>query len=288
VTADQLRTYEDSSQAWQDEIWTAAAENIIEKHKPNLLLFHLLTLDDINHAYGPMTPASFTAMALLDANVRRIIDALDRSGLTNNATLIIVSDHGFRGYKNKIRPNVLLRDKGLINGTGDQSKGDVWVMPEGGTAMVYITKPDRKSELLPQLHQSFAAIEGVDQIYGTEDFANLGLPLPTASDQAPDLFLTAKPDYMFSGESEGELVSRVPDAGTHGYINSDPNMQAIFIASGVGIPKGVRIDSISNLDVAPTIAVLLGLEMKNVKGHAIQPIVDFVAQQKSQFVERAK
>jgi hypothetical protein len=42
------------------------------------------------------------------------------------------------------------------------------------------------------------------------------------------------------------------------------------------------------LDVAPTIAALLGLEMKNVKGHAIQPIVDFAAQQKSKFEKHAK
>ena len=51
VTPEQLRTFEASSQAWQDEIWTAAAEDILEKHKPNLLLFHLLTLDDTNHQF---------------------------------------------------------------------------------------------------------------------------------------------------------------------------------------------------------------------------------------------
>src|SRR4051794_13139543 len=36
VTAEQLRTFEASSQAWQDEMWTRAAEKILEKHKPNL------------------------------------------------------------------------------------------------------------------------------------------------------------------------------------------------------------------------------------------------------------
>jgi len=50
-------------------------------------------------------------------------------------------------------------------------------------------------------------------------------------------------------------------------------MQAIFIAWGAGIPAGVRINSISNLDVAPTIAALLGLEMKQAKGHAIPEII---------------
>ena len=49
-------------------------------------------------------------------------------------------------------------------------------------------------------------------------------------------------------------------------------MQAIFIAWGAGIPEGVRLGGISDLDVAPTIAALLGLEMKQAKGHAIPEI----------------
>jgi hypothetical protein len=36
-TVTPVRTFEDSSQAWQTN-WTAAAE-ILERHKPNLLLF---------------------------------------------------------------------------------------------------------------------------------------------------------------------------------------------------------------------------------------------------------
>src|SRR5262249_9465096 len=76
VTTEELNAFEDSSQSWQDEIWTAAAVDILEKHHPNLLLYHLLTLDDINHTYGPMTPASFTAIAFLDAKVKQIVEAV--------------------------------------------------------------------------------------------------------------------------------------------------------------------------------------------------------------------
>jgi len=136
VTPEQLRTFEASTQAWQDEIWTAAAEDILERHKPNLLLFHLLTLDDINHEYGPMTTASLTPMAFLDAKVKQIVDVLQRTGLSDNAALIIVSDHGFRTYKHKIQANVLLREKGLFSTGPGQPKSDAWVMAEGGTAMV--------------------------------------------------------------------------------------------------------------------------------------------------------
>ena len=273
VTSEQLRTFEDSSQAWQDEMWTAAAADILQKHKPNLLLFHLLTLDDTNHEYGPMSPASMTAMAFLDAKVKQIMDAIHQSGRAKKTTVIVVSDHGFRAYKHKIHPNVMLKTNGLLTEEPGHSKGEAWVLPEGGTAGVYVTDPERKAELVPQLRRMFTDVEGIDKVYGVDQFGELGFPLPTASDQAPDLVLAAKPDYMFSGESEGDFVTSA-EGGTHGYINTDPNMQAIFMAWGAGIPKGVRLGNISNLDVAPTIAALLGLEMAHTSGHAIREIVE--------------
>ena len=273
VTPEQLRTFEASTQAWQDDIWTAAAEDILEKHKPNLLLFHLLTLDDTNHEYGPMTNASLTAMAFLDGKVKQIVDVLQLTGLESNATLIIVSDHGFRSYKNRIQPNALLRKNGLLSGNGDKTKGEAWVMPEGGSAMVYVMDAARRSELLPKLRTTFTGAEGIEGVYGAESFEKLGLPTPMQSDQAPDLVLAAKPGYMFSNESEGAPVTHEPGGGTHGYLNTDPQMQAIFIAWGAGIPRGTQLGNISNLDVAPTIAALLGIKMNGAKGIAIEKII---------------
>ena len=273
VTAEQLRTFETSTQAWQDDIWTAAAADILEKHRPNLLLLHLLTLDDANHEYGPMTNASLTAIAFLDAKVKQIVDAIQRAGLSNDAALIVVSDHGFRTYRSKIRPNALLRQKGLLSGSSDMPKNDAWVMPEGGTAMVYVTNPSRRTEVVPELRAIFSGAEGISAVYGAEAFGKLGIPLPKQSDQAPDLVLAADAGYMFSSESEGEFITQQSVAGTHGYLNTDAQMQAIFIAAGADIPKGVQLGNISNLDVAPTVAALLGIEMKGAKGHAIEQIV---------------
>jgi predicted AlkP superfamily pyrophosphatase or phosphodiesterase len=139
-------------------------------------------------------------------------------------------------------------------------------------AMVYVTNPNRKAEVVSEVRSMLMGAEGIDQVFGVDDFPKLALPVPTVSDQAPDLVLAAAPEYMFSNESEGDFVSQVGVGGTHGYLNTDPKMQAIFIAWGAGIPKGVRLNAISNLDVAPTIAALLGLEMKQAKGHAIPEI----------------
>jgi hypothetical protein len=93
------------------------------------------------------------------------------------------------------------------------------------------------------------------------------------NDQAPDLVLAATAGYCFGGEAVGNYLTEVNEAGTHGYVNTDPKMQAIFLAWGVGVPKGVQLGNITNLDVAPTIAAMLGLEMKHVQGHAIQQLV---------------
>jgi len=271
VTQEQLRTFEHSNQPWRDEIWTDAATDILEKHRPNLLLLHLLDLDETNHTYGPMSSASFTAMALLDNRVKQIVDAIQRAGLYSRTTLMIVSDHGFRPVLHTLHPHVLLRDNGLLCAGKDQPR-EACVVSKGGIAMVYAKKGDQKADLIAQLRSILSSAEGVDQVYGTEEFAKIGLPLPSVSDQAPDLVLVAKPDYAFTSKESRSFVTEPTEGGTHGYLNTDPKMGAIFIAWGAKVPRGVRLNAISNLDVAPTIAALLGLELNQGTGRAIQEI----------------
>jgi predicted AlkP superfamily pyrophosphatase or phosphodiesterase len=84
------------------------------------------------------------------------------------------------------------------------------------------------------------------------------------------LFLTAKTGYSFSGATGGPVTAAVPQTGgSHGYVASDPEMDAIFIASGYGVRRGAKLDTIANIDVAPTIAKLLGVELPAAKGKPI-------------------
>jgi len=276
VTEEQLRTFEQSSQAWQDQIWTNAALRILKEHQPNLLLFHLLTVDDTNHEYGPISDASISAMALVDGHVNEVLTAIQKLDIVDRTMVIVVSDHGFRTIKHKICPNVLLRRAGLIEGVQSEAKGKAWVLSTGGTAMVYLTKPDPDGEITRKLRTILTGAEGIEQILGKEDFGQLGLPSPNSTDQAPDLVLAAAQGYMFSSDSEGDYVSTV-NGGTHGYLNNDPKMQSIFLAWGAGVPHGIRLGPISNLDVAPTIAAFLGVEMKRAQGHSIEQVLGAVA-----------
>ena len=252
----------------RDQIWTSAAVHIIKAHKPRLLLFHLLTLDSVHHTYGPGSLAASSAMGFLDGQVARVLEALDTAGLRQRATVIVVSDHGFKLAPRVVRPNVLLRQAGLLEGTGDATVCDAYVLSEGGTAMVYVTDRSRVGELRPRLKALFGRVEGIREVRDRDDFPALGLPDPDKNLQMADLVLEAADGYGFGNESTGAAIDTLANAGTgrHGYPSADPDMNAIFIASGNGIKPGSRLDRIANVDVAATIASLLGLKMDNIEG----------------------
>ena len=81
------------------------------------------------------------------------------------------------------------------------------------------------------------------------------------------LLLTAKTGYAFSGATGGPVTAAVPQQkGGHGYPATDPDMDALFIASGYGVRKGGNMGTIPNIDVAPSIAKLLGVGLPTAKG----------------------
>lgn len=249
-----------SNPAWRDQIWTAAAAHIIRQHKPNLLLFHLLNLDSTHHAYGPGSTASYAAIAYADTRVQQILDALQAAGLKDSSTVLVVSDHGFKRVKRNIRAEAVLKQAGIAADA----------IAEGGTAMVYGRAPAQ-----PPLAKVFDNIEGIERVVEPEDYGALGLPTPAQNKQAPDLLLVAKDGYAFAGGSAlPAVVDAPPGSGQHGYLNTDPEMDAIFIAWGRGIRPGAHVDRIANIDVAPTIAALLGLKFTDAEG---RPLTGFLS-----------
>ena len=262
---------------WRDEVWTDAAIHILRAHRPNLLLFHLLSLDSMQHRYGPKTPAAMVTMARLDGQVGRIMEAVDAAGMTASTTVFVVSDHGFKAVQKQVFPNVALRDAGLITVEAGKITGTrVYVVSEGGSAFVYVTAPDADGDLLRRARQAVSGLEGIDRIMEPSEYASLGLPEPAADPQVGALMLTAKNGYAFAaGVTADKTVVDAPDGslGTHGYISYDPEIQSLFIASGRGIAAGVKLQTVNNVDIAPTAAALLGLELQNVDGRVLTEIL---------------
>lgn len=269
VTPQQLETFTKLPITVRDEIWTRAGEHIVRTHKPNLLLFHLLTTDSMQHTYGARGLAARTALELADTRIARIVQAYRDAGIFDRTTFIITADHGFKTVKRVIRPNVLFRQIGL--------EGAAWAISEGGTAMVYVTRESDRAATLEKLSKALAGVEGVAKVIGPDGFAPLGYPCTCADPRMADLVIAAADGYGFNGSVEGEVVSDTPRGstpGSHGYLNTELDMRAIFVAGGRGVKTGVTLGEVRNVDVAPTIARLLGLELPGVAGRVLTEILD--------------
>jgi predicted AlkP superfamily pyrophosphatase or phosphodiesterase len=255
ISAADVEDFTKANILFRDQIWTRAAVYLIKEHRPNLMLLHFLSLDSVHHGFGPKSLAATAAIAFLDSCVEKVVGAVHEAGMDDRTTFLVVADHGFKGYTKEVRPAIALAAAGLA--------GKVQEIPEGGTAMVYLSSPD----VLPAAVKALEGLEGVGQVIGRDGYAALGLPLPEKDPQMSPLLLTAKEGYAFSGATGGPVTAAVPQLrGGHGYLNSDPDLDALFIASGYGVRSGTLPAKISNLDVAPTIAKLLGVPLPSAKG----------------------
>jgi predicted AlkP superfamily pyrophosphatase or phosphodiesterase len=270
VTEDEIRNWNKTNNLMHDDVWTRAAAFIIEKHKPNLLMYHLLLTDSVQHSYGAKSLASNSALMLADRQLQRILDAVDRAGLRDSTTIFVVSDHGFKTYHHVIHPNALLRQKGLLRSADDC---DGWVIPEGGTAMVYVTREEKRKEVLEALR---TPIPGVSEIISPENYQKWGYPAPIAGGRMADMVLAAANDYGFDGLFNGEVNSDVPagaNPGNHGYLNTDSDMNAILVAYGANIKRGVKTAAKPNVDVAASIAKILDINFTGIQG---KPLTEFL------------
>jgi predicted AlkP superfamily pyrophosphatase or phosphodiesterase len=269
------------SAAVKDQIWTATALHIIRTRKPNFMAFHMLVTDGIQHKYGPQTPAAYVSVAQADAQMKELLAMLKEAGIEKDTTVIVLADHGFKSATKLINPNVVFRKNGLVETAAlTVKKARAWSLSEGGTALVYLTDPATKDADKAKVIELMKQTEGVaDVLDAAVEHANLRMPDPVKNEQMADLVLVAKDGYAFNNLAVGDqdilpIVMNVHNVGHHGYVSTDPRMNTLFVAWGRGIKKGHTIGTIDNIDVAPTIAHLLGLKMESADGRVIKEMLD--------------
>lgn len=260
-------------QAWRNRLWSDAAVQMIEKHHPNVMLIHILSPDSIHHMYGTGGFASSYALAFSDDRIREILDAIKRAGIEKTTTVFVVSDHGHRDIEKAVHPDFVLRQAGILTGAGKDAKSQVWIAPDSGVAMVFIPQAENRPALIAKVTALFRGVGGVDQVLSGDELLKAGFPSHSADARAPDIVLGAAAGYAFEGGSDAVLITPSRQKSTHGFMNSDPKMHAIFIAWGAGIKPGVVLPAIRNVDVAPTAAKILGVSLPNVDGRVLTEIL---------------
>ena len=261
----------------RDWLYTRLAAHLFDHHPPNLLIIHLVEVDHVGHRSGPRSPESYWSVSFADDRIRDLVESARRSPFAEKTTFIIASDHGFFPIEHDIRPNVMLRQMGLVT-VEEKSVTDksAWCVAQGGACMVYVLDDDRREEITAKLVTEFGEVEGVQRVITSEDFDEIGQPRPEDDSRAPDFWLAAESGYSFSESHAGEdvIAPRATPGGTHGYLPDQPDMLGTLVISGYGIEDGQTLGKVRAVDVAPTIAHLLGLEMPTAEGTALTAAFD--------------
>jgi predicted AlkP superfamily pyrophosphatase or phosphodiesterase len=260
----------------RDWLYTRMARHLFEHHPPNLLMIHLVEVDHVQHRHGPRSPDAYWSVSYADDRLRDLVEFAKRSPYGEKTTFVIASDHGFFPIEQDIRPNVVLREKGLLKvEDGKLGEKQAYAVSQGGGCMVYILNDDRREQIAAELTEAFKLLEGMAAVIGPEGFAKIGQPTRQENANAPDLWLAAKSGYSFSDDHAGEspVVRRASRAGTHGYLPDDPDMLGCLVISGYGVQAGATLGRVSNLDVAPTIAALLGISLPSADGKPLTEVL---------------
>jgi hypothetical protein len=90
-------------------------------------------------------------------------------------------------------------------------------------------------------------------------------------------FLIGEVDTYLIADASNPSVARMPltpPRHEHGYLPTHPKMFTSVVLSGRGVKKGAAIGHVRSLDIAPTIAALLGITMKDVEGRVLTEALD--------------
>jgi predicted AlkP superfamily pyrophosphatase or phosphodiesterase len=250
---------------------------ILHMHRPTLGLLHVIDVDHTEHLKGPKSPEAYEAVKAADEQVWQVWEELKRD-FPGKATLFVVSDHGFSPIQRMILPNVILRKTGLLEASAGAKKStsnSIQIVTQGGAAFVYVLDESRRSEILQKIKKALNGLEGVSRIVDPEHFKEYGVANPKDDPHAPDLILFAEEGCGFGDTAAGELPfnDKPERKGSHGHDPNLPDLHATFVAWGAGIKPGAKLGEISNLDVAPTIAKLLGLSIPNVEGKVLKAVL---------------
>lgn len=241
-----------------DEWMTKAAVYLENKHDPDLQLVHLVNADHWQHETG--IDSKETADAVME--VDRQIGLISEAAKKQDVCLIVLGDHGHADYKTVFNINTFLKMHGLIN-LNEKNEVVSWnaiAHSSGSQAAIYVKPGFDKKKVLKVLNDE---LKVGTFILSKDEFKKHNI-YPDA-----DFVVISKIGYAISGGHKPLPVEilKSPKA-THGYFGSDKKMKTVFIASRCGI-KAKNLGKIKMLQVAPTIADLLGMKLKDANEKSI-------------------
>lgn len=247
-----------------DENNSRMAAYIFRKYKPSLLTIHIAGVDGAQHKEGRSGPGVNKALAAADHAVMNLLDAVKKAGMEDSTTIIITGDHGFLDINKVLSPNVWLTEMGIDSKVG-MDEPVAKFQAAGGAAFFHL-KDQNDVNTLAKVRKKLAELpkeyQQMFRIVERKELDKIG-----ADPHAMFALAAAKGVYIQDGAS-GPVVGP-KKGGAHGFFPEETDIQTGFIIAGAGVKNGVVLDLIGLEDVAPTVAKLLGIDLKNADGKAV-------------------
>ena len=220
---------------------------------PDFLAVYGPDLDAFGHPEGPDSPNIVSLVARLDQQLGRIVQAARDAGIYERTAFILTSDHGMTGWKRSFLEE-FVATPGLGRGVELVPPGrpaapetEVVVVKSGGRiADVTLRGRARTPGRLEEIRRALERLPEVDRVLGAADLRAL-----RAGDKVGDFVVETETPWGFGLEEPEEGRSR----GGHG---STREKRVPLLISGAGVRVGAVADGARIVDVAPTIAALLG------------------------------
>ena len=237
-----------------------AAVYILKTHRPNLLLLHIFALDSAQHQHGPMTPEANEAVEKSDAVLGRLFETIEAAGLSSRTAFVVASDHGFLPVSRSLKPNVVLREAGLVklDDKGKVASWEAFFHADGGSAALRLpaeADPALVERIRALFEPRVSAEGGLREILDARAAAAFGGP------EGVVLVLNAREGFSLSGSLQGEWSSPSTSKGTHGYAPNRDEMHASLLLRGPGLRQKGNLGTVRMTAIAPTLARYLGLDL---------------------------
>lgn len=240
-----------------------------------------------------LQPFMDQALGIADAFVGHIADKVGGGVL-----LAVTSDHGVMATNRTVAFNVALQKAGLLALTPE---GDVdlfrtraiYFPGNSGYFLVNrvgrregIVKPEEEEAVIERLKAALRSIRDpetggpvVTAMLDPRDAHEPGIGGPNGG----DLYVDVLPGYYASAALHGDLIIAREPTGEHLFSPQRPEMRAAFAVAGPGVARGVDLGLIRQIDIAPTLCALLGIDPPaqshgDVLGRALERPLPAVAQ----------
>ena len=251
-------------QPYLDEFVTQSVIYTLKSKAPDMMLVHFTDLDTARHNYGVRSQEAYKAIDRLGDRFDRIMATLKEEKLFDMTTVVILGDHFQLDYHTKVPLNNRLADAGWLRfADGKVMDWKALVKSNGGSAYVYVKDGNVDTVGLKVFLDELKGRtgNGIARILTGEEAGGEG------ADPECAFMLEARKGYVFTDFLGGGKKGKRAD---HGYHPTWKEGYATFYAmAGPGVKQGARVGEMSLVDIAPTWARMLGLELGEVDGEAV-------------------